>query len=101
MAFSAPVDSLLRMAETIDYGLMYAINANISEKDNRTWEMWETVYLAHGTSPLLRSAADAHANPGRNSPVSGVDDAPLCDMPLSHGGGGIHQTAVGAGIPLA
>lgn len=66
MAFSAPPDSLSRMVDAIDEGLLYGVNANTATKDQRAWEAWETVCKAHGTSPL-RSATDARVHPERNA----------------------------------
>ncbi|KAL3911924.1 MAG: hypothetical protein SGPRY_008512 [Prymnesium sp.] len=68
MAFSASQQAMLRMAEAIDEGAMYGINANTAQTDDRAWAMWATVTVcgAHGTSPY-RSAREAQMYPERNA----------------------------------
>lgn len=66
MAFSANQECMLRMAESIDEGNLYGVNANTAQTDNLAWEMWEVLCEAHGTSPY-RSARETQAYPERNA----------------------------------
>ena len=71
MAFSLNKGAREALADAMNEGMLYGVNANTADKDLRAWEMWEHVCQMHGTSPL-RTAEDARTRPERNAHLLAV-----------------------------
>jgi hypothetical protein len=76
-------------------------NTNTLKKDDRAWDFWETVCERAGTSPM-RTPQEVRENPERQAWLLAIlmlYASAVC-VSKTPGRAGVHQTALGAGVPL-
>ena len=71
MAFTLDESTLAQLANSMQDGVEYGVNANTADTDQRAWLMWEHICEQHRTSPL-RTAEEARERPERNAHLLAV-----------------------------
>ena len=101
MALRADVASLCFAGDTLSDYSEFGTNSNTLKKDDRAWDFWETVCERAGTSPM-RTPQEVRENPERQAWLLAIlmlYASAVC-VSKTPGRAGVHQTALGAGVPL-
>ena len=93
--------SLCFAGDTLSDYSEFGTNSNTLKKDDRAWDFWETVCERAGTSPM-RTPQEVRENPERQAWLLAILMLYIRvgRLRVQDPGTGMHQTALGACVPL-